>query len=75
MAKHRIEPDAITIVARNVRKYRTLKNISMETLADLIDVEYSTIARLELKKSNPSISLLYSIAKALEIKPSLLLIE
>lgn len=70
MAKHLNEPAAIELVANNVRKYRQSKNISMETLADLIGIEYSVIARLELKKSNPSVSLVYAIAKALEIKYS-----
>ena len=72
MAKHFIQSDAIALVADNVRKYRQLKGISMETLADLIGIEYSVIARLELKKSNPSISVVYAIAKALDIKPALL---
>ena len=75
MAKHLNEPAAIELVARNVRKYRQAKNISMETLADLIGIEYSVIARLELKKSNPSISLVYAIAKALEIPPTKLFEE
>ena len=68
MAKHLNEPAAIELVARNVRKYRQANNMSMETLADLIGIEYSVIARLELKKSNPSISLIYAIAKNLHIK-------
>lgn len=75
MAKHFISPEAIEVVSHNVRKYRTEKGISMETLADLLGVEYSVIARLETKKSNPSISIVYAIAKKLEIKPSLLLEE
>ncbi|WP_158288484.1 helix-turn-helix domain-containing protein [Mucilaginibacter psychrotolerans] len=73
MAKHFISPEAIEIVSRNVRKYRTDKGVSMETLADLIGIEYTVIARLETKKSNPSISVVYAIAKALDISPSLLL--
>ncbi|MES2265572.1 MAG: helix-turn-helix transcriptional regulator [Bacteroidota bacterium] len=75
MAKHFISPEAIDIVSRNVRKYRTEKGVSMETLADLIGIEYSVIARLETKKSNPSISVVYAIAKALDIKPSLLFVD
>jgi ribosome-binding protein aMBF1 (putative translation factor) len=75
MAKHYISPDAINLVAGNVRKYRTEKGISMETLADILGIEYSVIARLELKKSNPSISIVYAIAKALDIKPALLFEE
>lgn len=73
MAKHFISPEAIELVSRNVRKYRRKKRISMETLADIIGVEYTVVARLELKKSNPSISIVYAIAKALDINPALLL--
>lgn len=76
MAKGHFKSEAaIELVAHNVRKYRQAKDISMETLADLIGIEYSVIARLELKKSNPSVSVIYAIAKALGIKPSKLLEE
>ena len=75
MAKHYRNPDAIKLVADNIRKYRMQKGISMETLADLIGIEYTVIARLELQQTNPSISVVYAIAKALEIEPNLLLIK
>ena len=76
MAKAHFKSEAaIELVAYNVRKYRQAKDMSMETLADLIGIEYSVIARLELKKSNPSISVIYAIAKALGIKPYKLLEE
>jgi len=73
MAKHFKDPDAIERIAKNVRKYRTEKGISMERLAIILGIEYSTIARLEYQQSNPSISLVFAIAKALEIEPYLLL--
>jgi DNA-binding XRE family transcriptional regulator len=67
------EPSAIDIVAKNARKYRLEKNISMERLADIMGIEYTVIARLERGKTNPSISLIYGVAKALSIEPHLML--
>jgi|GEM_PF-1854349 len=71
--KHIVEPIAIDLLAKNVRKYRTKANISQTTLADLIGVTYSQIARIELAEINTSVSMIYLIAKALEIEPDLLL--
>lgn len=67
------QPDAIEIVAKNARKYRLQKNVSMERLADILGIEYTVIARLERGKTNASISLVYGIAKALDIDPHLML--
>lgn len=67
--------EAIELIAKNVRHYRTEKGLSMEKLANIIGIEYSVIARLEHQKSNPSISVVYAIAKALEIEPYLLLMK
>ena len=76
MAKtHIVEPKAIELLANNVRKYRVKANISQTLLADLIGVTYSQIARIELAEINTSVSMIYLIAKALEIKASQLLEE
>jgi transcriptional regulator with XRE-family HTH domain len=74
MAKHFKDPDAIALIAKNVRSYRIEKGISMERLAMILGIEYSTIARLEYQQSNPSISLVYAIAKALDLEPYKLLL-
>jgi transcriptional regulator with XRE-family HTH domain len=74
MAKtHIVEPKAIELLANNVRKHRVKANISQTMLADLIGVTYSQIARIELAEINTSVSMIYLIAKALEIEPSKLL--
>ncbi|MES2652975.1 MAG: helix-turn-helix transcriptional regulator [Bacteroidota bacterium] len=65
--------EAIKILSTNVRKYRTERNISMEALANMVGVEYSQISRLERGLLNTSVSLIFAIAKALDIKPSKLL--
>jgi DNA-binding XRE family transcriptional regulator len=71
--KHIVEPKAIELLAINVRKYRIKANISQTTLADLVGVTYSQIARIELGEINTSVSMIYLIAKALDIEPSKLL--
>ncbi|MDN5289643.1 MAG: helix-turn-helix transcriptional regulator [Mucilaginibacter sp.] len=74
MAKvHIVEPIAIEILAKNVRKYRVKTNISQTTLAELVGVTYSQIARIELAEINTSVSMIYLIAMALEIEPGQLL--
>ena len=52
---------------KNLRKIRMSKNISMQTLAYTINVEYSQISRIELGKINTSISTVFEISKALEV--------
>jgi transcriptional regulator with XRE-family HTH domain len=74
MAKaHIIEPVAIELLANNVRKHRIKANMSQITLANLVGVSYSQIARIELAQINTSVSMIYLIAKALEIEPDILL--
>jgi len=73
--KHIVEPIAIELLAKNVRKYRLKTGISQTTLAELIGVTYSQIARIELAEINTSVSMVYLIAKALDVKPSQLLEE
>jgi len=64
---------AIKTLAYNVKKYRKEKNLSMEALAYRIGVEYSQISRIERGVINTSVSVIFAVAKALEIEPSQLL--
>jgi len=64
---------AIAILASNVRKYRIAKDISQEALANLAGIEYSQVSRIERGLLNTSISVVFALAKALEIEPSKLL--
>jgi transcriptional regulator with XRE-family HTH domain len=70
---HIVEPIAIELLATNVRKFRVKANISQTTLANIVGVSYSQIARIELGKINTSVSMIYMIAMALDIEPDLLL--
>lgn len=64
---------AITILAKNVRKYRIAKNLSQEALANLAGIEYSQVSRIERGLLNTSISVIFALGKALEIEPYKLL--
>lgn len=58
---------------KHLRKLRKKKKLSMKHLADLANLEYSQIARIEAGKINTTISTLKAIAEALEIHPKKLL--
>lgn len=66
---------AINILGKNVRKYRHEKKMTLEMLAIEAGVEYSQISRIERCVINTSVSVIFAIAKALDVKPSLLLEE
>jgi transcriptional regulator with XRE-family HTH domain len=57
----------------HLRKVRMEKNISMQTLAYMTNVEYSQISRIEHGKINTSIGMLYELALALDVKVTVLL--
>lgn len=59
----------ISFLGQNLRKFREAKKISMQQLADIAEIEKSQIARIEIGKSDPRISTVLTIAKALEIDP------
>jgi transcriptional regulator with XRE-family HTH domain len=57
----------------NLKKIRTTKKLSRETLAAHAGVEVMQIYRIETGKINTTISTLLSLATALEIPPKKLL--
>lgn len=50
----------------HLRKYRLIKDMIQEGLANLVGVRRETILRLEAGKYNPSLRLALDIAKAVE---------
>lgn len=58
----------------NIRIQREHKELSMEALAALANMGYSQLSRIENGQINTSIYNLYSIAEALNIHISILLI-
>ncbi|MDP4197309.1 MAG: helix-turn-helix transcriptional regulator [Bacteroidota bacterium] len=51
----------------NIKKYRTLLNMSQDELANLVGVRRETIVHLEAGKYNPSLKLAYDIAKVFNV--------
>lgn len=50
----------------NLKKYRQLKNLTQEELANIVGVRRETIIRLESGKYNPSLKLAVNISKAVD---------
>ena len=72
--KYYRQDDFLKKVGEKVRSVRTEKGLTQSDLAfKCNDKDYSQINRLELGKINFSVSYLYLIATALEVKPSDLL--
>jgi transcriptional regulator with XRE-family HTH domain len=65
--------NAIKILADNVKRFRQEQSLSQETLANMAGIEYSQISRIERGIINTSVSVIFAIAAALNIKPSQLL--
>lgn len=57
----------ITAFGKRVRRLRQEKGLSMRYLADLADIDYTQIAKIETGKINTTISSAYAISKALDI--------
>jgi len=65
--------DYIIAFGKHVKKLRTARKLSRETLAAYADIEVMQIYRIETGKVNTTLSTMYAIAKALEISPKELL--
>ncbi|MCE5227007.1 MAG: helix-turn-helix domain-containing protein [Porphyromonadaceae bacterium] len=63
----------INIVAKNIKKYRGIKNLTQEQLAELSDLHRTYIGSVERAERNLSLENLERIAKALKISPKDLL--
>lgn len=58
----------IKAFGKHVRKIRLAKGISMEKLAELAEIEYSQISKIERGLLNTTISSSFAIAKALDVE-------
>ena len=67
--------DVIRPVARNVKRLREQKNISLSALAATAAISKSTLFKLERGEGNPSIDTLWSIAQALSVPFAALFVE
>lgn len=51
----------------NLKKYRLLKNLTQEELAQIVGVRRETIMRLEKAQYNPSLKLAVDISRAVNV--------
>lgn len=58
----------ITLIGKRIRELRIQQNMSQEALANEADIPLSQIGRIERGENNPTISTLFVISKALNIK-------
>jgi transcriptional regulator with XRE-family HTH domain len=70
---HAIEPPIEKKPLENLRKLREKKEYSQRMLADLANINFTQIGKIERGQINTSLSTIYTIAKALEIAPAKLL--
>ncbi len=55
-------------IGLRVRSIREDKNLSIMDLADMLDIEYNNLIRIEKGRTNPTIITLYKIGQALNVK-------
>ena len=55
-------------IGKNIKKYRELKNLTQQELADKVNLGLNFIGKVEIAFSHPSLKTLCSIADALDIK-------
>lgn len=60
-------------IGHRIRELRTKKSLSIQQLADAVDIEYNNLIRIEMGRTNPTIWTLYRISKALDINLSSLI--
>lgn len=54
-------------IGSKIRKLRESKNLSIQDLADILDIEYNNVIRIEKGRTNFTIGTLVKIANALEV--------
>jgi transcriptional regulator with XRE-family HTH domain len=70
-----IDKHAVTILGDNVRHYRNLLGMSQQKLGYLANIDTGSIGRIERGTVNTGISMLFELAKALEVSPAELIHE
>jgi transcriptional regulator with XRE-family HTH domain len=63
------------LIAKNIRAFRKHRNLTQEALAGKVSFHVNYLARVERNEEKLSLDGLAKIAKALKVKPNLLLLE
>jgi transcriptional regulator with XRE-family HTH domain len=69
------EPDLTPALSANLRRLRTKRGLSLESLASLSGVSRAMLGQIELGQSAPTINVLWKIARALNVPFSALIAE
>lgn len=64
------DEEGLKLLAKRLKEIRFEKGVSQEELAYRSEMTLSQIARIETVRTNPTISTLFRIARALEVPPS-----
>lgn len=64
------DEEGLKLLAKRLKEIRFEKGVSQEELAYRSEMTLSQIARIETVRTNPTISTLFKIARALEVPPS-----
>ncbi|HMA92786.1 MAG TPA: helix-turn-helix transcriptional regulator, partial [Polyangiaceae bacterium] len=70
-----VDDDAIPAIGENLRALRTERNLSLDALSQMSGVSRAMLGQIELNRSVPTITVLWRIAKALDIPFSSLIRE
>ena len=55
-------------IGLKIRTLRKERNLSLQELADKIEIEYNNLIRIEKGRTNPTLGTLHKIAQALDVK-------
>ncbi len=67
------EKEFVEIVGANIIRIRKSKSLKQNALADLLDMDDGSLRRIESGRTNPTLKIIYRVAKALNVDPSELL--
>jgi len=60
--------EIIKKVGLKIREIREYQKLSINELADKLDIEYNNMIRIEKGRTNPTLGTLYKICQALEVR-------
>ena len=63
------EHEGLIAFGKNIRRIRKAKNLTMEELANIAEIEVSQIYRVENAVRNIRLTTVFTLAKALEVNP------
>ncbi|MGB0870963.1 MAG: helix-turn-helix domain-containing protein [Flavobacteriales bacterium] len=56
-------------VCENIVRIRKNKDMKQKTLADKMDMDDGSLRRIESGRTNPTLKIIYRVAKALDVEP------